>query len=128
MQIGARPAYENERNFSPGFQNVRPCTTGFIGGGGSDVLVVTVINDDSEISYNGWLTVDGYTLFKDALVLDQTAATTIYRVLGVSDDWKVAYVGDKLPKFVIVSNGTNCGQISYVLNGSSYEFIGVPWE
>ncbi len=31
MQIGPRPAYENERPYSPGFQTIRPCVTGIFG-------------------------------------------------------------------------------------------------
>lgn len=44
MQIGPRPAYENERHFSPGFQVVRPSTGGFFGAQPSQILVTDIRN------------------------------------------------------------------------------------
>jgi hypothetical protein len=60
MQVGPKPAYQNERGFSPGFQNVRPCVSGFIGGSigyqYSDIRQLTQDNPNTVNSATQFLT------------------------------------------------------------------------
>ena len=126
MQIGPRPAHENERPYSPGFQTVRPCTSGFIGGGDDLPLLVKAYNDDPDLDYSGPQTVDGVSCTANDLVIDSNLPWQIFRVQ--TGAWTIEYEGTDLPAFVIVTEGTNYGRMSFVLNGSVYESIGVPYS